>query len=53
MSDLAGKLDSILRHYENDGRDESDQTWEGFRHDLRSLIVEHGPKAVNEALDEI
>jgi hypothetical protein len=53
MSDLAEQLDSLLRRYAEGGQDESDQTWQGFCTDLRSLIAEHGPKAVNEALDKI
>jgi hypothetical protein len=50
---LAEQLNSLLRRYADGGQDENDQTWEGFFNDLRSLIAEYGPKAVNEALDMI
>jgi hypothetical protein len=55
MSDLADRLDSLLRRYAAEcGRDEKgDQPWKTFRNKLRSLIAAHGPNAVDPALDEI
>jgi hypothetical protein len=54
MSDLAKQLDSLLRRYAAEcGHHKDDQPWKQFRNDLRSLIAEHGPKAVGAALDEI
>jgi hypothetical protein len=54
MSELANQLDSLLRRYAAEcGQDKDDQPWTQFRNELRSLIAEYGPKAVDAALDEI
>jgi len=54
MSDLANQLDSLLRRYAAEcGQHKDDQPWKQFRNELRSLIAEYGPRAVDAALDEI
>ena len=55
---LSDRLEALLRRYaqayEIDGCDpEAARLAERFRKDLRSLVSEYGPSAVEAALDEI
>ena len=56
MDNLKARLKALLRLYAAAGAQgqlDSAQLAERFRKDLQLLITEYGPKAVDEALDEI
>jgi hypothetical protein len=54
MDDLAARLQSLLRRYAAEcGQGNCGWSWRQFHNDLRTLIAECGPQAVDAALDQI
>jgi len=55
MSDLIAQLEALLRGYSacGEGHDDGGQLVQQFRKDLRLLVAEYGPNAVDVALDEL
>jgi hypothetical protein len=56
MDELTAKLESLLSRYGvalDQDKNDGGKLWQEFRSELRSLIAEHGPEAVDAALNEI
>jgi hypothetical protein len=56
MDDLTGRLEALLRLYaaaDDNGHRNGARLAERFRRDLRLLVAEYGPKAVDAALEEM
>jgi hypothetical protein len=55
MSDLIARLEALLRGYSacREGQGDGGQWVQQFRRDLRLLVAEYGPNAVDAALDEL
>ena len=55
MNDLIARLEALLHGYSarREGRDDDGQLVQRFRRDLRLLVAEYGPNAVDAALDEL
>jgi hypothetical protein len=56
MDELTARLESLLGRYAATlDQDEGDrgQPWEEFRRELRLLIAEYGPGAIDAALNEM
>jgi hypothetical protein len=56
MDELTARLESLLGRYAATlDQDEGDRghAWEEFRRELRLLIAEYGPEAIDAALNEM
>ena len=55
MNDLIARLEALLWGYAacREGQDDDGQLMQRFRRDLRLLVAEYGPNAVDAALDEL
>jgi hypothetical protein len=55
MSELIARLEALLRDCSacDEGRHDGGQMAQQFRRDLRLLVAEYGPSAVDAALDEL
>ena len=56
MDELTARLESLLSRYaaalDQDKADHG-EAWEQFRNELKLLIAEYGPRAVDAALDKM
>jgi hypothetical protein len=57
MDELTARLESLLSRYAavlDQGKgDRGGRAWEQFRNELKLLIAEYGPRAVDAALDKM